>query len=73
MGAFGTVKHIKKKNAPPQMTQQYPPAYPLQQQGGPVPYGQPQRYPHAPGQQHPQQAGPNDNVIYDANQDNRRT
>ena len=73
MGAFGTVKHIKKKNAPPQMAQQYPPAYPLQQQGGPVPYGQPPSYPHPPGQQHPQQAGPNDNVIYDANQDNRRT
>lgn len=73
MGAFGTVQHIRKKNAPPQMADAYPP-YP--QQGGPVPYGQPQQYPQQPGQpqRYPQQPGQqplggNDNVIYDANRD----
>lgn len=72
LGVFGTIQHIRRKNAPPQ-----PAAHPpYLQQGGQVPFPpaqpyaprQPLRYPDPPGQPSRQA----DHVLYDARRDGRR-
>ena len=48
LGVFGTVQHLRKKNAPLQPFQPVPPQPPFTQQLGTAPYQQPVRYPQPP-------------------------